>query len=66
MPRSVVLAVAVSWIAASPLRAQSVQDETGLTALKDRVGASAPTGAGVHLGQGRGQRGRLGAGHDPS
>lgn len=52
MPRPIVAFLApVALCAASPLFGQSVQDQTGLTALKDRLGASAPTGAGVRLGQ---------------
>ncbi|MBI5435310.1 MAG: hypothetical protein HZA52_20925 [Planctomycetes bacterium] len=52
MQRSIVALVAsASLFASSPALAQSVQDLTGLTALKDRLGASAPTGAGVPLGQ---------------
>ncbi|MCK6445229.1 MAG: hypothetical protein L6Q99_02460 [Planctomycetes bacterium] len=51
MPRSLVVVVVSTSLFASPLFAQSVQDQTGLTALQDRLGASAPTGAGVRLGQ---------------
>jgi hypothetical protein len=52
MRSSIVAVVAsASLFSAAPATAQSVQDLTGLTALRDRVGVTAPTGTGVALGQ---------------
>jgi hypothetical protein len=50
MPRSFAL-VSIVVAFSSTAFAQSVHDQTGLTALKDRLGANAPTGAGVPIGQ---------------
>lgn len=53
MPRSFARSslVVVAFCAGTPVFAQTVQDLTGLTALRDRLGANTPDGTGVVVGQ---------------